>query len=199
MKELIKKILREEVQKRFVKSSQNIERAIIKHMESLISETTRIIPPPEDNYGNYGEEWCKGGNAIIETRYYMFSEDEDEVEEFNSGTLFIDEEEVTFLSRMLQVRKQYILNVITEWYDEKYTTKFGQEVGHPEFEIDDTIETDTPRKCYQMIDTDKLSRDEMIDYLDNQTLYKRNELENISDNELKSKYRSVYNSRLNSL
>jgi hypothetical protein len=50
-----------------------------------------------------------------------------------------------------------------------------------------------------MIDTDKLSRDEMIDYLDNQTLYKRNELENISDNELKSKYRSVYNSRLNSL
>jgi hypothetical protein len=193
MKELIKKILREEVQKRFVKSSQNIERAIIKHMESLISETTRIIPPPEDNYGNYTEEWCKGGKVVLEARYYFNSEDEDE-EKFYSGSLFIDEEEVTFLSRMLQVRKQYILNVITEWYDEKYATKFGQETGHPEFEID---ETDTYegewRKCYQMIDTDKLSREKMIDYLDKETAYRKNELEDMSDNELKSKYRRVFN------
>jgi hypothetical protein len=48
-----------------------------------------------------------------------------------------------------------------------------------------------------MINTDNLNRDEMIDYLDNQTLHKRNELEGLSDDELKSKYRSVYNSRLN--
>jgi hypothetical protein len=199
MKELIKKILREEVQRRFTKSNQNFERIIIKHMENVISETTRIVPPPEENYGNYGEEWCKGGNAILEVRYYLFSEDEDDVEKFVGGSLFVIEEEVEFLTKMLQVRKQYVLNVITEWYDEKYATKFGQEVGHPEFEIEETIETDSPRKCYQMINTDNLSRDEIIDYLDNQTLKKRSDLENLSDDELSSNYRSVYNARLNSL
>lgn len=199
MKELIKKILREEVQRRFTKSNQNFERIIIKHMENVISETTRIVPPPEENYGNYGEEWCKGGNAILEVRYYLFSEDEDDVEKFVGGSLFVIEEEVEFLTKMLQVRKQYVLNVITEWYDEKYATKFGQEVGHPEFEIEETIETDSPRKCYQMINTDNLSRDEIIDYLDNQTLKKRSDLENLSDDELNSTYRSVYNARLNSL
>jgi hypothetical protein len=199
MKELIKKILREEVQRRFTKSNQNFERIIIKHMENVISETTRIVPPPEENYGNYGEEWCKGGNAILEVRYYLFSEDEDDVEKFVGGSLFVIEEEVEFLTKMLQVRKQYVLNVITEWYDEKYATKFGQEVGHPEFEIEETIETDSPRKCYQMINTDNLSRDEIIDYLDNQTLKKRSDLENLSDDELSSTYRSVYNARLNSL
>ena len=199
MKELIKKILREEVQKRFVKSNQNIERVIIKHMEELISETTQIIPPPEDNYGNYGEEWCKGGVAVIEVRYYMFSEDSDEEEKFNSGSLFVDENEINFLSKILQVRKSYVLNVITEWYDDKYATKFGQETGHPEFEIDETIETDSPRKCYQMIDVDSISREEMIDYLDKETLSRRNELEGLPDNKLKSKYRSVYNSRLNGI
>jgi hypothetical protein len=199
MKELIKRVLREEVQKRFTKSNQNFERIIIKYMENVISETIRVVPPPEENYGNYGEEWCKGGNAILEVRYYLFSEDEDDVEKFVGGSLFVIEEEVEFLTKMLQVRKQYVLNVITEWYDEKYATKFGQEVGHPEFEIEETIETDSPRKCYQMINTDNLSRDEMIDYIDNQTLKKRSDLENLSDDELSSNYRSVYNTRLNSL
>jgi len=198
MKELIKKILREEVQKRFTKSNPNFERIIIKHMESVISETTSVIPPPEENYGNYSQEWCKGDKIVMEARYYFGSEDDEvEDEKFFAGDLYIHKEEVEFLSKMLQIRKSYILNVITEWYDEKYTTKFGQETGHPEFEIDETHEMEDWRKCYQMINTDNLSKDEMIDYLDNQTLHKRNELEGLSDDELKSKYRSVYNSRLN--
>ena len=199
MKDLIRKILREEVQKRFTKSNPNIERVIIKHMERLISETTRIIPPIEENYGNYGEEWCKNGKAVIEVRYYMFSEDNEEEEKFNSGSLFVDEDEINFLSKMLQVRKSYVLNVITEWYDDNYASKFGQETGHPEFEIDETIETDSPRKCYEMIDVDNISREEMIDYLDKETAYRRDELERFPSDELKRTYRSVYNSRLNNI
>lgn len=199
MKDLIKRILREEVSKRFTKGSSNAQSLIIKHMDKIISNTTRIIPPPEENYGNYGEEWCKGGKAVIEVRYYMFSEDEEEVEKFNMGSLFVDENEVNFLSKILQVRKPFILNVITEWYDEKYATKFGQETGHPEFEIDETIETDSPRKCYQMIDVDSVSNEEMINYLDKETAYRRDEIERFSSDKLKSTYRSVYNSRLNNI
>ena len=71
MKELIKKILREEVQKRFTKSNQNFERLIIKQMESLISETNRVIVPPDDYYGNYSEDWCKGNKIIMEARYFF--------------------------------------------------------------------------------------------------------------------------------
>ena len=50
-------------------------------------------------------------------------------------------------------------------------------------------------RCFSNYDLD--SREEMVDYLDNQTLHKRNDLEKLPDNELKSKYRSVYNSRNN--
>jgi hypothetical protein len=196
MKELIKKILREEVQKRFQKSNPNLERVIIKHMESLISDSKRVIPPPEDNYGNYSEEWCKGSNIVMEAKYFFNDEDSDE-EKFFDGDLWIDEKEVEFLSKILQVRKTFILNVITEWYDEKYATNFGQETGHPEFEIGETLTFDSWRKCYQMIDVDNISREEMIDYLVRETLNGRNQLESLPDNELKSKYRSVYNARLN--
>ena len=196
MKELIKKILREEVQKRFTKSNQSFERLIIKQMESLISETNRVVVPPDDNYGNYSEEWCKGDKIIMEAKYFFSSEDSDE-EKFFGGDLFIDKEEIDFLSQMLKVRKSYILNVVTEWYDDKYATKFGQETGHPELEIDETHETDNDRKCHQIVDTSNLSREYMIDYIDTNTLYKLSELEKLSDDELTSKYRSVYNIQLN--
>jgi hypothetical protein len=196
MKELIKKILREEVQRRFVRSNQNIERTIVRIMEDLISDSTRIVVPPDENYGNYEEQWCRGGKVVLEARYYFNSDEDDETEEkFYNGSLFVNEEEINFLSQSLQVRKQYVLNVITEWYDEKYATKFGQETGHPELEIDDTDAVDWSHNCYQMIDTSKLSREEMIGYLDKETGYRRNELENMSDDKLTSSYRSVFNSR----
>lgn len=198
MKELIKKILREEVQRRFAKSNPKFERIIIKHMESLLSESTRIVPPPDENYGNYGEEWCKNGRAVVEARYYFNSDEEGEDEEkFYSGYLIVNQEEIDFLSKMLQVRKSFIFTVITEWYDEKYATKFGQETGHSELEIDETGETDMPRKCYENIDTNDLSRDEMIDYIDNQTAYRFEELEEMSDEELTQTYKRVRNIQLN--
>ena len=193
MKELIRKILREEVSRRYTKSNPNIEKTIIRHMDKLMSQTTQVIPPIEENYGMFIEEWCKGGNIVIEARYHL----DDDTDEFFSGDLYVDYKEIDFLSNVLQVRKAYILNVITEWYDENYASKFGPEVNHPEFEIFETFETDANRKCYQMIDTSKLSREYMIDYLDTQTLMRRDDLEKLSNDELKSKYRSVYNSKLN--
>jgi len=196
MKELITKILREEVRKKFKKSGPNKERVIVQYMEKLLSKTNRVVVPPDENYGNYNEEWCSGGKIVMEAKYFFNSEDsEDNI--FFAGNLYVNKEEIDLLSRMLQVRKSYILNVITEWYDEKYATKFGQETGHPEFEIDETHESDEDRKCYQIIDTDNLSREYMIDYIDTQTLKKRSELEKKSDDELTSTYRSVYNIQLN--
>jgi len=199
MKELIKKVLREEVSKKFTKGNVEKENFIKKHMEKIISNTTRVLTPPEENYGNYNEEWCTGDKIVIEAKYY-FNSDEDgyeEVEMFFAGDLYVDKEIIEFLSKILLVRKSFILNVITEWYDENYATKFGQETGHPEFEIDETHESDNFRKCYQMINTDNLSREEIIDYLDKETLHRRNQLEELPDNKLKATYRSVYNSRLN--
>ena len=195
MKDLIKRILREEVSKRFTKGTSNAQSLIIKHMENVISKTTRIILPLDENYGIFNEEWCKGGNAVIEARYHM----DDETDEFFSGDLYVDIKEVEFLSKILQLRKSYILNVITEWYDDNYASKFGTEVNHPEFEIFETFETDANRKCYQMIDVDNISREEMVNYLDKETAYRRDEIEGFSINRLKSTYRSVYNSRLNNI
>ena len=201
MKDLIKRVLQEEISKRFTKGNVDKENFIKKHMEKIISKTTRVTPPPSENYGNYNEEWCKGDKIVMEARYYFGADDDDwtpqEEQKFFAGDLYVDKEIIEFLSKMLLVRKSFILNVITEWYDDKYATKFGQETGHPELEIDETTEMDDWRKCYQMINTNNLSREEMIDYIDDNSGYKRDELEKHSDDELKSEYRSIYNIQLN--
>jgi hypothetical protein len=196
MKELIRQILKEEVQRKFVKSNQNIERVIIKHMESLISDATRIVVPPEENYGNFNEEWCKGGKVVLESRYYFNSDDDDE-DKFYNGSLFVNKDDIDFLSKMLQVRRAYVLNVITEWYDEKYATKFGEETGHPELEIDETGETDSYSKCYEMVNTSNLSREYMIDYIDKHSAHNTSLVKRMSDDELSKTYRRVYNIQLN--
>jgi hypothetical protein len=193
MKDLIRKVLREEVSRRFSSGTSEKRDFIIKRLEDLLSETTRVIPPLEENYGIHNEEWCKNGKVVMEARYHV---DEDS-DEFFSGDLFIDQDVTDFLSKMLQVRKSFILNVATEWYDEKYATKFGQEIGRPEFEIYEAMETDSPRKCYQMIDTDNLSREEMIDYIDKHTSHNTILVKRMSDDELSKTYRRVYNIQLN--
>jgi hypothetical protein len=193
MKDLIKKILREEVSKRYIKSSSKAESVIIKHMNNVISKTKRVIPPFEENYGSYSEEWCQGNKAILEARYHL----DDETDKFFSGDLYVLESEITFLSKILEVRKSFIFNVIAEWYDDNYANKFGQEVNRPDFEIYEVHETDSPRKCYEIINTDNLSREQMIDYIDTNTLYKVSDLEGLSDDVLSRRYKSVYNIQLN--
>jgi len=193
MKDLIRKILREEVSRRYTKSNPNIEKTIIRHMDKLMSQTTQINPPLEENYGMYNQEWCKNGRVVVEARYHL----DDETDEFFAGDLYIDSKEIDFLSNMLQVRKPYILNVIAEWYDDNYTNEFGQKVNHPEFEIYDAMDIDDPRKCYEMVDTNKLSREEMIDYIEDNSLYHRKALNTYSDDQLKTTYRKVFNIQLN--
>jgi len=193
MKDLIKKILREEVSKRYIKSSSKAESVIIKHMNNVISKTKRVVPPLEENYGSYSEEWCQGNKAILEARYHL----DDDTDEFFSGDLYVLESEITFLSKILEVRKSFIFNVIAEWYDDNYANKFGQEVNRPDFEIYEVHETDSPRKCYEIINTDNLSREQMIDYIDTNTLYKVSDLEGLSDDVLSRRYKSAYNIQLN--
>jgi len=195
MKDLIRKVLREELSRRFSSGTLEKRNFIVKQLEDLLFDATRIIPPLEENYGIHNEEWCKNGKVVMEARYHV---DED-TDEFFSGDLYIDQDVIEFLSKMLQVRKTFILNVVTEWYDENYASKFGTEVNRPEFEIFETFETDAKRKCYQMINMDNISTEEMIDYLDKETLMRRDEIEQFSSDELKRRYRSVYNARNNGI
>lgn len=147
MKELIKKVLREEVIRRFVKGTPEMQSFIIKRAESLLKGCDYQIIEPIHNYGNYAEEWCKNGVSQIRAAYFFDSDTEPETPEFFGGTLYVNEEFIEFLMNLLQVRKKFILNTLEEWYDEKYSHKFGIEIGNSNVGIDDIGISDNDWKC----------------------------------------------------
>lgn len=201
MKDLIRKVLREEVNRKFTKGTPEIQSFIIKQAERLINDSQHQTIKPEDNYGNYGEEWCKGGIAQFGVNYYFDRDYEDDnaglgETKFFGARLNVNREFVDFLTKMLQLRERFVLNTLEEWYDEKYATKFGNEIGHPEFEIDEVDIMDYDSKCRVKVNQN-LSREEMMDYIDNFSAMSRKNIESKNDDELKSTYETVYNIQLN--
>ncbi len=189
MKDLIKKILKEEIDRRFAKGTPEIQSFIIKRAESLLKGCDYQIVEPRHNYGNYAEEWCKNGTAQFVTNYYI---DDDK---FFGATLMVKEEFISFLSKMLQVRERFILNTLEEWYDETYVPKMTEEIGHPELELDEVQTMDNNRKCYKFIEHN-ISRDEMIDYIDKHTSHNTSLVKRMGDDELKQTYERAYNIQL---
>jgi hypothetical protein len=145
MKDLIRKVLREEVIRRFTKGTPEIQSFIIKQAEELLNSSEYKVIDPNNNYGNYEQEWCKNGSIQIGARYF-FDSDGDE-ERFFGGTLFVNGKFVEFLSDLLQVRKKFILHTLEEWYDEKYSNKFGIEIGIPDIGVDEVLVTDDDWQC----------------------------------------------------
>jgi hypothetical protein len=140
-------VLREEVSRRFVKGTPEMQSFIIKRAESLLKGCDYQIIEPIHNYGNYVEEWCKNGVSQIRVAYFFDTDTEPETPEFFGGTLYVNEEFIEFLMNLLQVRKKFILNTLEEWYDEKYSHKFGIEIGNPNVGIDDIGISDNDWKC----------------------------------------------------
>jgi hypothetical protein len=184
MKDLIRKILKEEVQKRYFRGTPIIEMAVIRYMDRLMNGANRVVNEKKVNYGNLRETWCKNGKEFLTAIYYF----EDGV--FQGSALYIDEKIVNHISQLVQARKTYILNVIAEWYDEKYTTKFGQEQNSPELEIEECDVIDFKDKdCPQeIVVPEGITREEMIDYIVSRTSYRENELEELDDEELRNQY-----------
>lgn len=154
MKDLIRKVLREEVNRRFTKGTPEIQSFIIKQAEEFLNDCQYQVVDPNHNYGNPEQQWCKNGIIQMSARYFFDSdydteEDEDHPGEprFFGGTLFVNGKFIELLSGLLQVRKKFILHTLEEWFDEKYSHKFGIEIGHPEIEVDEITVTDDDWNC----------------------------------------------------
>lgn len=156
MKDLIKKILKEEIDRRFAKGTPEIQSFIIKRAESLLKGCDYQMIEPRHNYGNYAEEWCKNGIVQIRASYFFDvdvdteTEDQPGVPEFFGGTLSVNENFIVFLSDLLQVRQKFILHTLEEWYDEKYSHKFGIKIGNPNIGVDDIGISDDDWKCTEI-------------------------------------------------
>jgi hypothetical protein len=169
----MKYIITEEQYKRFVKSSPALQNAITKYLNQYIEEGERKITQKSRNYGNLREDWCVNGVEAI-TAIYFFEDGN-----FESGHLIISKNLVKTLQSFFTVKESFVLHVIEEWYEDIMIPKFEEIVGETGLYLDEIGVVERDNECIpEPVKPEGITDDEMIDFIDKNTSYKRQEIIN---------------------
>lgn len=175
----MKYIITEEQFRKLNRSNKSIYNAIVRFMNEYISDGRRKITPKSRNYGNLREDWCMNGKEVISVVYYFDND------KFENGFLSVSKQIVDTLTESLNIRKSYVLNTITEWYEDIMVPKFEQLVGESGLSIDDVAYSNYDTDCVPEPEMpEEISEQEMIDFIVKNTLYdERDVIEKIKDGE----------------
>ena len=164
-------IITEEQFNRFNKSSPALQNGIIKYLNHYIEGGNRKIGQKSRSYGNLGEDWCVDGKETI-SAYYYFDEGR-----FDKGQLIVAKEIVETISKLFSVKQSYVLHVIEEWYEDTMIPKFEKLTGESGLFIDTIYTSERTYDCIpEPTKPEGITDEEMIDFIDKNTAYKRQEI-----------------------
>lgn len=167
----MKIIITEEQFNRFNKSSPALQNGIIKYLNQYLEKGTRKITPKSRGYGSLFETWCVDGKEALHVAYNFYDG------EFIIGRISVSKEIFETISNLFSVRKSYILHVIEEWYEETMVPKFEKIVGETGLSIGEIYVMATTDDCVpEPTKPESITDEEMIDFIDKNTLYRRQEI-----------------------
>jgi hypothetical protein len=169
----MKYLITEEQYKRFIKSSPALQNAITKYLNQYVGEGQRKITKKSRNYGNLREDWCVDGVEAI-TAIYFFEDGN-----FESGHLIVSKNFLKTIQSLFTVKESFVLHVIEEWYEDTMIPKFEEIVGETGLYLDEIGVVERDNECIpEPIKPEGITDEEMIDFIDKNTSYKRQEIIN---------------------
>ena len=174
MRDIIKKVLKEEDERRrYIKSTDSLRKVITLFLDDYIEDGDRKIGKKSRNYGNLREDWCVNGKEVITAIYYY------EDGKFYSGTLLVSRTLVEKIMKIFNTRKNFVMNIIEEWYEDVMIPKFEQIVGETGFYFDDVDTFNNDHDCIpEPVKPENITDEEMIEFIVNNTLHRRDEVIN---------------------
>jgi hypothetical protein len=183
MKHLIRKILKEEVNKKYPKPTPNIEKLIYNWLDNYYdgSKMYQI----KDYEFSHTFEWCNNGMEIA--RFSVdFNHDhgvwddkrKTSEREFDDSELWVPEDIVNDLQTDIPVRRNYLRYVIEEWFEDTMIEKIQSELGRNDISINSFSEhPEKTQICVPPVSKPEgVTNDEMIDFIVKNTLWKANDL-----------------------
>jgi hypothetical protein len=170
MRDIIKKVLKEEDERRrYIKSTDSLRKVITLFLDDYIENGNRIIGKKSRNYGNLREDWCVNGKEVITAIYYY------EDGKFYSGSWTLVEK----IKKIFNTRKNFVMNIIEEWYEDTMIPKFEQIVGETGFYFDDVDLYDGDHDCIpEPVKPENITDEEMLEFIVDNTAYRRDEVIN---------------------
>jgi hypothetical protein len=174
MRDIIKKVLKEEDERRrYIKSTDSLRKVITLFLDDYIENGNRIIGKKSRNYGNLREDWCVNGKEVITAIYYY------EDGKFYSGSLMVSWTLVEKIKKIFNTRKNFVMNIIEEWYEDTMIPKFEQIVGETGFYFDDVDLYDGDHDCIpEPVKPENITDEEMLEFIVDNTAYRRDEVIN---------------------
>jgi hypothetical protein len=174
MRDIIKKVLKEEDERRrYIKSTDSLRKVITLFLDDYIEDGNRIIGKKSRNYGNLREDWCVKGKEVITAIYYY------EDGKFYSGSLMVSWALVEKIKKTFNTRKNFVMNIIEEWYEDIMIPKFEQIVGETGFYFDDVDLYDGDHDCIpEPVKPENITDEEMLEFIVDNTAYRRDEVIN---------------------
>jgi hypothetical protein len=144
-------------------------------------------------------EWCKDGREIM-TFVLFFTNPSDDAEidgaryieerPFENGTLTIPEDKFNDILDIVPIRATYLSHLILQWFEDTKLSDAKNMIGRDDIDVDKlNVHPDTADVCAPPpTKPDNVTKDEMIDYIVVNTLFKKEELKKKSDEWIEKMY-----------
>jgi len=168
----MKIIITEEQLKSLIKENLAIKKAIEQYLDRYISKGSRKIGKKSRNYGNLREDWCVDDVESI-TAIYYFNDGT-----FENGSLYISKSLIMDIVSIFTIKKSFAIYVVEDWYEKTMIPKFESIVGESGLSINEVDISDDNECIFEPIKPEGITDEEMIDFIDKNTGYKRQEIIN---------------------
>jgi len=183
MKNLIKKILLQEVEKKYSKPTPNVEKLIYNWLDNYFDGAKMY--QMKDYEFSYTFEWCNNGMEIA--RFSVdFNHDHDvwddnrktSERDFDNSELWVPKDIVNDLQTDIPVRRNYLRYVIEEWFEDTMIEKIQSELGRNDISMNSFSEhPEKSQVCVPPVSKPEgVTDDEMIDFIVKNTLWKASDL-----------------------
>jgi len=210
LRESIKNILDEQVTKKYSKPNEKVDKLVYRWLDNYF-EGSQIYKNEYWKYHGFGFEFCKNGREIADLRVELDDRSPDwgpsDKRPTNERTvkevmLYIYPIMVDELIADIPIRKNYLLYLIEEWFEDTQLDKIQQMFNRNDLSLDYISVFESRKRgdiCVPPISKpEDITMQEMMDYIKKNTLFFYEDMENREEEEpgwVEKTYLEVLNSK----
>jgi hypothetical protein len=195
MKHLIRKILKEEVNKKYPKPNESLDKIVYSWLDNYFEGSQIYKSEYWKNYG-FGFQFCKNGREISKLRVELDDKSPDwgprdrrlpSERSVDKVMLFIYPVMVDELQSDIPIRKNYLLYLIEEWFEDTKLDEIQKGFNRNDLSLDNVLVFENKKKgdiCVPPITKPEgITQQEMMDYIKKNTLFSYKDMEEHEEEE----------------
>jgi hypothetical protein len=191
----VKEILMEQIRSKYTKPTPKIEKVVYNILNKYVEGSNVYLIKHYET--RYDLEWCKDGKMIMELALF-FHDDENVWDDprkmmeraFISGTLFIPKGKFKETLNILSLRGTYLTHLMLQWFEDTQLDEVNKIVGRDDIDVDEiSVDQEMNSVCVPPpTKPEGITKDEMIDFIIPNTLFKKDALQKEPDEWIERMY-----------